>query len=219
MLDVAQFFNASATDQWFTMPSRKKGSLNDQLEARGFTLIDQPTLESDYKSLRAPVNTVDLSYAPSVPTPISGYKCTFVVGHAYELKKRQFKDRMLSDVMTEWLNTTLGDEKYVMSLFPDTYFLAKTASIDHEDVFNITRGWGIDCCIGIFDKSSKAMFVFAEEYTVTHVSFAPDNVPPEFAEVSAQFESADFVKEITGRGAKIERVEEYYEVVVKPFIP
>lgn len=218
MLNIAEFFNTSASDQWFTTSFAKDDTLHEQLEARGFTLIDRPTLESNYKDLCAPVNTVDLSYALSTPTPTPGYKSAFAIGHAFEIKKRKFKDRMLSDVITDWLNTTLSEEKYIMSLFPDTYFLAKTDSIDFEDIFNITKGWGIDCFIGVFDRSSKAMFVFAEEYTVMHVSFDLNNVPAEFSAVSDQFDSTGFITEATARGASLERVEEYYKTVIKPYI-
>lgn len=218
MLNVAEFFNASASDQWFTTSFAMDDTLHEQLEARSFTLIDRPTLESHYKDLCAPVNTVDLSHALSIPTPEPSHKSAFAIGHSYEIKKRQFKDRMLSDVITDWLNKTLGDEKYIMSLFPDTYFLAKSKSIDFEDIFNITKGWGIDCFIGVFDKSSNAMFVFAEEYTVLHVSFDPDNVPAEFSELKDQFNSAGFVKEVAARGANLDRAAEYYEAVVKPFV-
>lgn len=217
MLNVANFYNDSASDEWFTMSSPRQIALHDQLETRGFTLIDRPTLQSDYKDLKAPVSTIDLSYASSIPTPTPGYKNAFVIGHAYEIRKRQFKDRMLGDVMTEWLNTTLDDEKYLMSLFPETYLLAKSNSIDFEDIFTITGEWGIDCIIGVFDKTGKTMFVFSEEFAVIHVSFDPDSLPPEFTEVSTQFDSSGFVKEVTARGPKLDRIEEYYEAVIKPF--
>ena len=218
MLKVANFYNASASDRWFTMSSPRKVALHDQMEARGFTLIDRLSLESTYKDLCAPVNTIDLSYTKSIPTPTPGFRSAFFTGRAYEIRKKQFQDRMLSDVITEWLNTTLGSEKYLMSLAPETYLLAKTTRIDFEDIFMITRGWDIDCIIGVFDSASKTMFVFAQEFALAHISFNPDNLPAEFTEVSAQFNSESFVTELTARGGKLDRVEEYYEAVVKPFV-
>lgn len=218
MLNVTDFYTASASDEWFTRSSLRKVALHDQLEARGFTLIDRPTLESKYKNLKVPASTVDLSYAPSIPTPKPDLKSAFAIGNAYEIRKRTFKDRMLSDVITEWLNTTLGDEKYIMSLSSNSYLVAKADSIDFEDIFTVIRGWSIDCFIGVFDKTGKTMFVFAEEFSVISVSFDPNNTPAEFTEVSSQFDSENFVTEVTARGGNLDRVEEYYEAAVKPFV-
>jgi len=219
MLTVSDFYTDSASEQWFTTASRNKGSLHEQLQARGFTLIDRSTLESDYQYLSAPVKTIDLSYAASIPTPTPGYKNAFVTGFAFEIRKIKFKDRLLSDVLTEWLNTSLDEDKYLMSLVPETYLLAKAKSIDFDDIFNLTRGWDVDCIIGVFDSAGKAMFVFAQEYGVVHVSFDPDNIPLEFADVSSLFDSDGFVKDAQGRtGGDPDRIDEYYNTVVKPFI-
>ena len=218
MLKVSDFYADSASEQWFTTPSRKNGSLHDQLQARGFTLIDRPTLESDYQNLVAPLETVDLSYAESIPTPTPGYKSAFFTGYAFEIRKNKFKDRLISDVLNEWLNTTLGDEKYLISLFPKSYLVTKARTIEFDDIFNITRAWDLDCFIGVFDRTGKTMFVFSQEFALVHVSFDPNNIPAEFDNVSELFDNAGFVNDVVGRGGNRERIEEYYKTVVKPFI-
>ena len=222
MLNIGKFYDKAASDSWFTIPGRQRGSVHDQLQDRDFTLIDRPTLESDYQYLEAPTRTVDLSYAKSIPTPTPGYKTAFLTGYAYDIKNTKLKEQSLGDLMTEWLNAKLNGEIFVMSLIPESYLLAKGNSIEFEDIFNITRLWGIDCIIGVFDQSNKSMFVFAQEFGLTHISFSPDHVPDNFDEVSAPFENVvkeGFVKEAQGRtGADGKRLEEYYEVVVKPFI-
>lgn len=218
MLKVNDFYKTSASERWFNLPSRKRDSLHAQLEARGFTLIDRPTLKSEYKDLCAPVGLVDLSYASSIPKPLLGYRSAFSVGHAYEAKEKQFKDHTLSDVISKCFTSTLGEEKFLMSLSPETYLFAKTSSIDFEDICTTIREWGVDCVIGVFDKAGKAMFVFSEEFAVTHISLDPDNVAIEFAEISNSFDSIDFVKATMGRGGSKERMEEYFEAVVKPFV-
>lgn len=181
-------------------------------------MIDRHTLTSNYHDLCAPVAMIDLSYASSIPTPVAGYKNTFLVGHAYEAKKRQFKNQMQSDVITGWFDKNLGGEKFLMSLSPETYLLAKADSIDFEDICTVIREWGVDCVIGVFDRTGKAMFVFSEEFAVTHISLDPDKVSAEFSEVADLFDSTGFVKAVMGRGGSRERMEEYYEVAVKPFV-
>lgn len=219
MIRVSDFYVDSASEQWFTTPSRKSGSVHEQLKARNFTLIDRPTLKADYQDLNAPVEMVDLSYAVSIPAPTLGFKTTFMPGYAYEFRRRKFKDRMLSDVLTVWMNSTLSNEKYLMSLFPKSYLLAKANSIDFDNIFEITRLWSVDAFIGVFDKTGKAMFVFAQEYGVVHVSFEPSNVPAEFDEVSDQVDKAGFLKDMQGRtGGDPDRIKEYYNTVVKPVI-
>lgn len=222
MQKISDFYEPLASSQLFTTHFPGGTSIHDQLKERGYTIIDRPTLESSYQDLHAPVATVDLSYAKSIPTPTSGYKTAFFVGHAYETKAAKFKNRALADVISEWLDTTLDGDKFIMSLVPETYLLAKSESIVFEDIFKISNGWGIDCIIGVFDKAGNSMFVFAEEFALTHISIATSQLPAEFDEVSGLFDSVEtkgVVRELQGRiGGDVERVKEYYEKVVKPFL-
>ena len=71
MINVSKFFKPDATEQWFNVPAVNYGwlSVHEMLRERGYNIIDRNTLQSKYADLHAPINMVDLSYAPSIAVP------------------------------------------------------------------------------------------------------------------------------------------------------
>jgi len=221
MLNVSRFYDENATDEWFTMVLREK-SVHEKLISKGFTIIDRKTLNSDYSSFEAPVGITNLSYADSIPTPTPGFISTFMMGYSYQIENTLCNDKKLSEILTEWMAAMPGKNKYLMSLFPKSYLFAKSESITYSDVFDVALEWTPDCFIGVFDDSKKMMFVFSEEFHVTHVSFDPEYLQPGMSDISDKFKSVlnkGFVKDCAGRtGGNRERLEEYYCSVIQPFV-
>lgn len=221
MINVSSFFDKDASDLWFTTDSRL-GSVHEKLKNRGFTIIDRVTLNSDYHDLQAPVCTVNLSYYNEIPAPDPRLTNTFIMGRAFNLNKTKLNDMGLNELLSDWMQSMPGKDKYVMSLFPKSYLLAKSDSINFDDIWGITREWGIDCFIGVFDDSQKMMFVFAEEYGVVYLGFDPSMVPNNFAEVSTVFDGVvkdgfvDKCRYFTSGDPA--RLEEYYRSVIVPFV-
>ena len=79
----------------------------------------------------------------------------------------------------------------------------------------------INCTIGIFDDSSKAMFVFGEEFGLIYAGFHPENVPKEFDAVSGIFKKVlerGYVEDSWDRGVgQRHRLTEFFEQAVKPY--
>ena len=221
MLNVSSFFDKNATDESFTRVLREK-SVHEKLVSNGFTIIDQKTLDTEYASLEAPVGIVNLSYANSIPTPTPGFVSTFMMGYAYQIKNTQCNDKYLSEFLTEWMEAMPGKYKYLMSLFPKNYLFAKSKSITYNDIFDVALEWTPDCFIGVFDDSKKMMFVFSEEFHVTHVSFDPRYVQSGMSDISDRFKlviNDGFVSDCKARtGGNRKRLEEYYQSVIVPFV-
>ena len=80
----------------------------------------------------------------------------------------------------------------------------------------------INCTIGIFDDSSKAMFVFGEEFGLIYAGFHPENVPKEFDAVSGIFKKVierGYVEDSWDRGVgQRHRLAEFFEQAVKPYV-
>lgn len=221
MINVNEFYDSSATEQWFTMQLRQ-GSIHDNLKSRGFTLIDREKLRSEYKDLKAPVSTANLSYANKIPAPHPNFEHQFILGRAYDLKSGRQGSKAVSELLTNWMETMPGDTHYLMSLHPSSYLLAKCKSVTFEDIFNITRVWGVDCFIGVFDETAKMMFVYAEEYGVVHVSVDPSMELTKKEDVKNKFDSdvrEGIVKklEYITSGETI-RLNEYYKAVITPYL-
>jgi len=221
MVNVSKFFDESATDESFARVLREK-SVHEKLILNGFTIIDRNTLNSEYSSLEAPVGIVNLSYANSIPTPTPGFVSTFMMGYANQIKNTRSNNKYLSDVLTDWMEAMPGKNKYLMSLFPKSYLFAKSRSITYNDIFDVALEWTPDCFIGVFDETQKMMFVFSEEFNVTHVSFDPKYVQSGMSDISDRFNlvlNQGFVEECIGRtGGNRERLEEYYKSVIEPFV-
>ena len=224
MINVSTFFKPDATEQWFNVPAVSSGglSVHEMLRERGYNIIDRNTLQSGYADLHAPINMVDLSYAPSIAVPAPGYENTFVSGYAWEVRKLDLDGAPLTDTLDKWLLAMPGRRKYVISLAPETFLCVETESVTFQDIFAITRNWSINCSIGIFNDSSKVMFVFGEEFGLIYAGFHPDHVPEEFDKVSSIFEKVierGYVEDSWDRGVgQRHRLEEFFEQVVKPYI-
>lgn len=165
---------------------------------------------------------VDLSYVNSVPTPTPEYSTIFLAGYAWELASKNIDGKPLSEILSEWMQNRLDGKKYLMSLMPKSYLVATSDTISFDDIFMITKEWNLDCFIGVFDESHNAMFVFNEEFGTVHVSFNPANVPTNASDVSGQFEKVlkkGFVNDCkASTGGNRERLEEYYQSVIEPYI-
>ena len=69
MINLSTFFKQDAFEKEFITPISGFGgqSLHEVLRNRGYNVIDRQTLVSEYGDLHVPINTVNLTYATSIP--------------------------------------------------------------------------------------------------------------------------------------------------------
>jgi len=219
MLDVIDFYNDDASEKWFTT-KYLKASIHAQLESNGHTIVDRLTLDSRYPELKAPVTTINLSYADKISTPLPGLVTTFILGRAQNLKTTEQNGIQIGDLLTDWMQSMPGKQRYLMSLNPTSYLFTKSNSVTFDDILNVTRTWGIDCLIGVFDETQKVMFVFAEEFGVVYACFDSSIIPDKFGLVSDIFSDVvarGFAQEISNKtSGDSARLEEYYRSIIEP---
>ncbi len=221
MVRLSEFYKDNASDQWFST-NYGKLSVHDDLRNRGYDVIEQNELDTLHSDLTAPFGIVDLPFKDSIPVPLKEFSNAFLSGRAFDLNQAQYFQRKISDLLTEWMTTLSGGNNYLVSLFPSTYLVAKSKSITFDDVFMVTRTWGIDCFIGVFNESNTAMFIFSQEFGWANVSFKQSCAPPELRGLANEFRQKlddDIVRlHWDYMGGERSRHQAYYQNAIEPFV-
>lgn len=222
MLNIREFYDEDASEQWFTMQTRFTESLHKQLTNRGYSLITKDNLYFDHSQLTAPCSTTTLSFADSVPTPTPDYKVGFIAGRTSDFNSIKIGHMSAAETLEELLGSYLTGNKYIMSLSPKAYLLATSTNISLEDIICISRVWTVDCFIGVFDDAGQTMAVFSEEFGVTHIStLAPSSFShlERMTTLSRPYLNDEFGRYAAGRyGGEASRFQEYFNSAINPFL-